>query len=208
MLWYLLPSKLTDIPPITQILNEVFMAISSIKNQATPLETNKPTFNIAEMKKNSDKQIVEAQLAVSLKDGPSVMSLLFRTAIEEINKHMPVDNKESTIQKAYENNIDFSPQATAKRIFTGATAFFNAYKEQNKELSENEALNKFMGVIRGGIDTGFGEAREVLSNLSVLEDKIASDVDQTYNYVQTGLDDFNQKILSNIENNIEQNPTK
>jgi hypothetical protein len=175
------------------------MAISGISSQSTQVETTKPSYNIADMKKNSDRMIVEAQLEVSLKDGPSVMSLLFRTAIEEINKHMPATSKNNTIQNAYENNVDVSPKATAERIFTGATAFFNAYKEQNTDLSESEALTKFMGVIRGGINTGFGEARDILESLSVLEDKIASDIDLTYDYVQTGLDEFNQKITSALE---------
>jgi hypothetical protein len=179
------------------------MAISGINSQKAPIEatkdTSKPSYNIAEMKSNNDKKIVEAQLAVSLKDGPSVMSLLLRTAIEEINKHMPDSSGENTIQKAYENNVDFSPQATAKRILTGATAFFNAYKEQNTDLSETEALAKFMGVIRSGIDTGFGEARDILENLSVLEDEIASDIDITYDYIQTGLTEFNQKIIAKLE---------
>ncbi|WP_426356874.1 DUF5610 domain-containing protein [Pseudocolwellia sp. HL-MZ19] len=175
------------------------MAISSISNQTTPVEQTKPSYSTADMKKESDKRIVEAQLEVSLKDGPSVMSLLFRTAIEEINKHMPTGSKESTIEKAYENNIDVSPQATAKRIISGATAFFNAYKEQNSELTETEALNQFMGVIRSGIDTGFGEARNILDGLSVLEDELASEIDATYDFVQTGLNEFSEKLTAKIE---------
>ena len=175
------------------------MAISGISAQNTSVETTKPTYNIAEIKKTSDRMIVEAQLEVSSRNGPSVMSLLFRTALEEINKHMPSTSNENTIQKAYDKNIDTSPQATAKRIFTGATAFFNAYKEQNSDLSETEALTKFMGVIRDGIDTGFGDARTILNSLSVLEDEIASDIDTTYDFVQTGLSEFNQKITAQIE---------
>ena len=177
------------------------MAISSISDQTTSLEPTKSSYNIADMKKESDKMIVEAQLEVSLKDGPSVMSLLFRTAIEEINKHMPAGSKESTIKKAYENNIDVSPQATAKRIISGATAFFNAYKEQNNELSESEALTQFMGVIRTGIDTGFGEARNILDGLSVLEGELASEIDTTYDLIQTGLNDFNEKTQLTMEEN-------
>lgn len=175
------------------------MAISSISNHTASVEQTKPSYNIADMKKESDKRIVEAQLEVSLKDGPSVMSLLFRTAIEEINKHMPATGKESTIEKAYENNLDVSSEATAKRIITGATAFLNAYKEQNSDLSESEALTQFMGVIRSGIDTGFGEARDILDRLSVLEDEIASEIDLTYDFVQEGLNDFSQKITAKLE---------
>lgn len=174
-------------------------------NQATTVDATKPTYNIADMKRNSDNMIIESQLKVSSQDGPTVMSLLLRTAIEEINKRIPSNDTantgESTIQKAYESNLDVSPKATADRILSGATSFFNAYKEQNSELSEEEALTQFMGVIRSGIDSGFGQARDVLESLSVLEDEIASDIDTTYDTVQTGLVEFSDKILAAIEEN-------
>jgi hypothetical protein len=94
-----------------------------------------------------------------------------------------------------------STEATAKRIVSGATAFFNAYKQQNNDLSESEALTQFMGVIRNGIDIGFGQARDILNSLSVLEDEIASDIDVTYETVQTGLKDFSEIMLTTIKEN-------
>jgi hypothetical protein len=182
------------------------MAISGINTQSPPLEQKKTPYNIDDIKKEHNKNIIASQLEVSLRDGTQVMSLLFRTALEEINKSLApslaedeTGLTENTIKKAYESDIDFSPQATAERIFTGATAFFNAYKAQNSELSDNEALSKFMGVIRSGIDTGFGEARDILESLSVLESDIASNIDATYDYVQTGLNDFSKKIITTIE---------
>ena len=183
------------------------MEISGSNKQSTTIERTKPSYNIAEMKENSDKMILESQLKVSSQDGPTVMSLLLRTAIEEINKQIPSSNEDNTdestrtIQKAYESNLDFSPKATADRIINGATSFFNAYKEQNTDLSEEEALTQFMGVIRSGIDTGFGQARDVLESLSVLKGDIANDIDSTYDTVQTGLAEFNEKILTVIKEN-------
>lgn len=184
-------------------ISEVLMSISSINNQSTSIEQVKPSYNASDLKKENNQKIVQAQLDVSLKDGPNVMSLLFRTALEEINKQLGASNNpENHIQKAYDNELDISPEATAKRIFTGATAFFNAYKEQNSELSESEALTQFMEVIRSGIDTGFGEARNILESLSVLEGEIASNIDLTYDFVKVGLDEFNQKITEQLEEDI------
>lgn len=161
-------------------------------------EQLKPPYNVADVKKENNKMIVEAQLNVSLKNGPSVMSLLFRTALEEINKQLPNLSNENPIQKAYNDNVDVSPQETAKRIVKGATAFFNAYQEQHSELSKDEALEQFMSTIRAGIDTGFGEAKGILEGLSVLEGEIASSIDSTYTYVEQGLTDFNQKITQEL----------
>lgn len=179
------------------------MEISNSNN--TPVEQKKISYDMSDIKKEQNKNIIEAQLKVSSHDGPTVMSLLLRTTIEEINKQIPTgdttNTNESTIQKAYESNLDVSPKATAERILNGATSFFNAYKEQNSDLSESEALTQFMGVIRSGIDTGFGQARDVLESLSVLEDEIASNIDVTYDTVQTGLNDFSDKIIAAIEEN-------
>ena len=184
------------------------MEVSNLNNKNISIEQKTESYNIADARKEQNKNIINAQLKVSSHDGPTVMSLLLRTAIEEINKHIPIiDTKstgESTVQKAYESNLDVSPAATAERILSGTTSFFNAYKEQNKHLSESEALTDFMGVIRSGIDTGFGQARDILENLSVLEDEIANDIDVTYDNVQTGLNDFTETILAAINENTTQ----
>jgi len=190
------------------------VAILNINNQKVPVEQKKLSYDLTDMKKEQNANIVEAQLKVSSHDGPTVMSLLLRTTIEEINKHIAISDtsntgdttdttntNESTIQKAYESNLDVSPKATAERILNGATSFFNAYKEQNSDLTESEALTQFMGVIRSGIDAGFGQARDVLESLSVLEGEIAGNIDLTYDTVQIGLNDFSEKTITAIEEN-------
>jgi hypothetical protein len=75
------------------------MAISSINNQATSLEQAPKIYNIADMRKENDQKIIEAQLEVSFKDGPNALSLLFRAAIEEINKHIPTSADNNSVEK-------------------------------------------------------------------------------------------------------------
>ena len=53
-----------------------------------------------------------------------------------------------------------------------------------------EALVKFTDIISGGIAQGFAEARDILDGLQVLEGDIASNIDKTYDLVQTGLAAF------------------
>jgi hypothetical protein len=61
-----------------------------------------------------------------------------------------------------------------------------------------------MSVINGGIETGFKDARDILESLSVLDGKIASDIDSTYDLVQEGLKQFvdnffNEEEINNTE---------
>ena len=63
-------------------------------------------------------------------------------------------------------------------------------RNNTPELAEDEALTKFTDIIRGGIDTGFGQARDILSGLKVLEGDIATNIDKTYDLVQQGLASF------------------
>lgn len=179
-----------------------------ISNKVNAIEQTQKSFDISAIKKENNKNIIEAQLQVSLKDGPSVLSLLFRTAIEEINNQLSMSPTENAIEKTYENNIDVTPEATADRILKGTTSFFNAYKEQNKDLSESEALTKFVDVIKGGIDIGFEDARNILNNLSVLEGDIANEVNLTYNFVLEGLNTFTKKITATFQDNEDINTSK
>ena len=45
-------------------------------------------------------------------------------------------------------------------------------------------------MIRGGIEQGFSEARDVLDSLSVFEGDIATNIDSTYDLVLEGLSAF------------------
>jgi len=60
-------------------------------------------------------------------------------------------------------------------------------------MDEQEALTKYIDVVSGGVDTGFTEAKEVLSGLNVLEGDIASNIEKTYDLVQQGFSDFVEK---------------
>jgi hypothetical protein len=134
--------------------------------------------------------IVQATIDVSVSSGNEPLSLLLKSAIEGINDALQATHGDNAIQAAYDSGLDVSPEATADRIVSLSTAFFSSYQEQHPELSQEEALIKFVDVISGGIDQGFAEAREILDGLQVLEGDIASDIDKTYELVQSGLTSF------------------
>jgi hypothetical protein len=134
--------------------------------------------------------ILKASMEVSLSAGNNSMSLLFKTAIENLNQVLAPELGDNAIQVAADSGMDFGPQATADRIVSMSTAFFGKYAEKHPEKDLQTALNDFTKLIGGGIDKGFAEARQVLDGLKVLEGDIASNIDKTYEFVQSGLKSF------------------
>jgi hypothetical protein len=167
-----------DLPSISKKLN-----ISSAKNTDV-------SYDRADVKRQQNIAIVEAQMKVSVASGNEPMALLYKTALSAINEELEKTLGPNAIEKTYNSQLDVSPEATAERIVKGATGFFLAFKDQHSELSEEESLNKFMSVIGGGIDKGFEEARDILESLSVLEGEVKGNIDLTYEFVQTGLNQF------------------
>lgn len=177
------------------------------KAQLTQPPQSKQTeavYDHAQTKKEQNSAIVRSQMEVSLKMGNEPMALLYKTALSAINEALDPTQETKPIQTAYDNKIDVSPEATATRIVSLATGFFQAFQQQNPDIAPEESLNKFMSVISGGIETGFKDARDILESLSVLDGKIATDIDSTYDLVQEGLKHFvdnffNEKESTNNE---------
>lgn len=134
--------------------------------------------------------IVTTSATVSLSAGNNSLSLLFKSAIEHLNSALEPDFGANAIQNAYDSGVDVSPQATADRIVSLSTAFFGKYLEIHPEKDLETALNDFNKIIGGGIDQGFAEARKILDGLGVLQGDIASNIDKTYELVQSGLKSF------------------
>lgn len=141
-------------------------------------------------KKALNASILESTISVSIADSPQ--SLVLKTALEGINEALQATLGDNAIQTAYDAGLDISPEATADRIVSLSTAFFSSYQDQHPELAPDDALLAFSELISGGIDTGFAEARDILTSLDVLDRDIASNIDKTYDLVQ-------QKLLAFIE---------
>ncbi|MEE9339187.1 MAG: DUF5610 domain-containing protein [Methylococcaceae bacterium] len=169
---------------------------NNISSQVENKETVKITaLSVEQVKKQYNQSILESNLTVSLSIGNESMALLYRTAIDEVNIALEGELGENAIQEAYDSGLDITPEATAERIISMSTAFFSGYRDQNPEMSESEAVNKFSEIIAGGIETGFSQARGVLDGLKVLEGDIADNIDVTYGLVQQGLQAFVESFL-------------
>ena len=132
--------------------------------------------------------IMQASLNVSIGSENEPLALLYKTAITNINEALKGQYGDDAIQNAASQ--DNSAEATANRIVSLSTGFFEAFKKQNPGLDDDAALTKFMDTISGGMEKGFKEARDILGGLKVLGGDIAGNIDKTYELVQKGYADF------------------
>jgi len=159
--------------------------VSEVARNKTAYSTSKQLMNTA---------IISAQQEVNLSSSDEPMMLLYRAAIAAINEELAPTMGDYALQSAYDSGVDTSPEATADRIVSFATQFFTLHQEQNSNMDFDEQLNSFMNIIGGAIDQGFGEAKDILTSLQVLEGDIESGVEQTYSLVQEGLAAFRDSV--------------
>ena len=134
-----------------------------------------------------------AAVIIGVKDDP--LSLVLNSAIERINEFLAPEFGDNAIQKVADSGLDVSPEATAERIASLSTSFYNAFREQHPGEDEATVLTNFIETISSGIEKGFSEARDILEGLDVLEGNIAIDIDLTYDLVQEKLAAFEAMIL-------------
>jgi len=157
-------------------------------------------------KRQLNQTILDNQLSLSLTSDNKAMNLLYRAISDAVEKRMAAqapaaqnqdDSTEVTaetgLNKTYTNE-DTSPQATAERIVGFATNFYQAFRQQNPQLDDEDGLERFMQEIGKGIDQGFADARDILTGLKKLEGKVATDIDETYSLIQQGLQDFRERM--------------
>ncbi len=149
-------------------------------------------------KKQRNAAIIESSLTYinSVADEP--LSLILKTALQGINEALAESGITTSVEDAYESGMDFSPEASAERIVTFSTQFFDAYKEDYPEMDEEQALTTFVDIISGGIEQGFAEAKDILEGLKVLDGEIATNIEKTYDLVRDGLQAFVDSF-ANIE---------
>ena len=132
--------------------------------------------------------IMQASLNVSIGAQNDPLALLYKSAITSINEALQGQYGDDAIQNAASQ--DNSAEATASRIVSLSTGFFEAYKKQHPGQDDDVALTKFMDTISGGMEKGFKEARDILDGLKVLQGDIAGNIDKTHALVQKGYADF------------------
>lgn len=147
----------------------------------------------SELRKELNVGILQASMQVSIRSGDQSQALLFRSAIEGINEALAPMLGPDAIQNAM--GQDNTAEATAGRIVSMSTRFFEAYAARRPDDDPETVLRDFIDVIRGGFEKGFGEAREILDGLGVFAGAVETDVMKTRELVLQGYDRFLQDRL-------------
>ncbi len=144
-------------------------------------------------------QILQASFEVSISAGDNSMALLYRTAIDNINEQLAPEFGPNALQGAMQQ--DNSAEATADRILSQSTAFFDAYARQHPNEEPEEVVRNFVNLIRGGFEQGYNEAANILSGLGVMGEgsNIAAEIGKTFELVQKGYDEFLQTKLQALQ---------
>lgn len=163
---------------------------------------NPEKLDISALKQSKQQQniaILQASEKVALSSGNNSLSLLYKTALEGINKELEPIFGKNAAQKIYDSGIDTSPEATAERIVGFATSLFTLYQQQKPSDDKEQQLNDFMEVIGKGINQGFEDAKNILKGLQVFNGEIEQGVAKTYELVMQGLQSFREKMLESLQ---------
>jgi hypothetical protein len=173
-------------------------ATDALKQTSDPIVANRHKLN---------QQILEASANVALSSGQQSQALLFRSAIEHINSLLEPELGANAIQAAATGQ-DNSPEATANRILSLSTAFYDGYAKQHPGEDPEKVATDFVALIRGGFEKGYGEAKDILEGLKVFEGDVKSGVTKTYELVHQGYDKFLADKLAAINTQKTENTNK
>ncbi len=85
--------------------------------------------------------------------------------------------------------IDYSPDAVSQRIVDYSISLYGVFREQNTELSESDAMNKFESTIRGAVGVGYDDAMKALEGVG-LPDEVTALGEETMSMVNARFDEF------------------
>jgi hypothetical protein len=164
--------------------NSTAAAAAKDAQKINPATAAKQQLNVA---------IVQSALSVSLSTKNDPLSLVYKSAIDNLNDQLKPTMGDNAIQNSMSQ--DNSPEGTAGRIVSLSTGLFELYKKSFPGEDESKVLDRFMKVIQGGVDEGFKEARGILQGMGVLDMKvgdstIGANIDKTYSLITQGFADF------------------
>jgi hypothetical protein len=117
------------------------------------------------------------------------------SVVEQINKVIQDAGIDLTVEEAYRNQVDVSPEAVAQEIVKYATGFLEEFRQNHLDESGESQTRGFMTLIRGAISDGFQQARNFLQGITTLDESIQENIDRTYELTQGYLTEFEQQQL-------------
>jgi hypothetical protein len=143
-------------------------------------------------------QILQASFSVSISAGDQPQALLFRSSVDHINQLLEPELGVNTLPNSAISQ-DYSPEATAGRILSFSTGFYETYAKQHPGEDPEKLATDFVDVIRRGFEKGFDEAKNILEGLQAFNGDVAAGVMKTYELVTKGYDQFLADKLATLK---------
>src|SRR3990167_7631433 len=90
---------------------------------------------------------------------------------------------------------DYSPEKVAGRIIGFIEQRLHSEQAGGADTGK---LQKLLDQARSGVEKGFAEARKILDGMGVLQGKVAADIDDTYQRIQDGLGELDQRFAPSV----------
>lgn len=154
------------------------------------------------------KSLLQTMFAQGKEGDSKAMRIFYQEAASAIEGVLKKEfgDEEFSLQKladktsGIEGQEDYwSSENTADRIMIGATSYFETFKKQNPNLSEEELVEKYTNLIKPALEKGMGEAIEILKGFGAFEGHIKDTVEETQRLVFEKLDAFRDRILGKTE---------
>ncbi len=118
---------------------------------------------------------------------------------EKFNSAFQEAGMDTTVESLLGSGLDFSPEATANRIVSFAVGFFGSFQANHQEDGPADQIDGFTEMIKGAVEQGFAEARDILEGIGDISPETASNIDATFNLVMSGIDEFAEEQHSGLE---------
>ena len=112
---------------------------------------------------------------------------------DSFNKAFQEAGMDTDVESLLGSGLDFSPEATANRIVSFAVGFFGAFQANHQEDAPPDQIDGFAEMIKGAVQQGFAEARDIMKGIGELSSSASNDIDSTFNLVMSGIDGFAQE---------------
>ena len=126
-------------------------------------------------------------------DATYVQKVLDTSLTDKLNGAFKTAGMDTNVQSLMSSGMDFSPEATAKRIVDFSVGFFGAFQLNHKGEKGGLQIDGFTSLIKDAVKTGFEDARSILSGIGDISPEISAGIDETFDLVMKGIDDFGEE---------------
>ena len=123
-------------------------------------------------------------------DGNYAQTVLQTSLTDKINGAFQTAGMDTNVESLLSSGIDFSPKATANRIVSFSTSFFGAFQLNHQGEEKGMQIEGFSSLIKDAVKAGFEDARGILDGIGKISPEIGADIDETFDLVMKGIDDF------------------